>query len=111
MKLFSNGIIHLNAEVKSGHTEKFCMKINEKIFDRCISNILDCISARRLEELGIKNLDEVFNRRWLIDWFKHGCPVNKKSHYCRRQFLAKQAFSEILEEKNFLICLDKNDIK
>ncbi len=56
------------------------MNVDEKVFDRCLGNILDCISDHKLQELGIESIDELFDREWLVEWFKHGCPTNKKSH-------------------------------
>ena len=87
------------------------MNINEKVFDRCLANVLDCVTDHKLQELGIESLYDVFNREWLVDWFKHGCPVNKKSYHYKQQLLAKQAFSEILKERDFLIFLDEDDVK
>ena len=87
------------------------MKVKEDIFDRCLANILDCVSDHKLQELGIENLYEVYDRDWLLNWFKHGCPVNKNSYYYSRQLLAKQAFSDIMKDRKFNIYLDDEDLE
>ena len=88
-----------------------CMKPNEEIFDRCLANILDCVSDYKLQELGVESLYEIYDRTWLLNWFKHGCPVNKNSYYYNRQFLAKQTFSDILKGEKFDIYLDETDLE
>ena len=85
------------------------MSVDEKILDRCMSNILDHISAGRLKKTGIEKLEDVFDRRWLIEWFKQGCPVMKDSYYYKKQKLAKIAYESILEEEEFLVVLDESD--
>ncbi len=85
--------------------------MKEEIFDRCLGNILDCVTDHKLKELGIESLYEIYDRNWLLGWLKHGCPVNKGSYYYNQQLLAKKTFSEILEERKFEIYLDDKDIE
>ena len=87
------------------------MGVKERVFDRCLANILDCVTDHKLQELGIESLYEVYNRDWLLNWFKHGCPVNKNSYYYNQQLLAKQLFSDVLNDREFNIYLDDDDLE
>ncbi len=87
------------------------MTVDEKILDKCISNIIDCISKKWLEQTGIEKIDDVFDRKWLIEWFKHGCPVHQESFYFKTQKIAKIAFEDILSKEEFLVLLDQSDVE
>ena len=74
---------------------------NDKL-DRLIEMTFEAIALPRLQESKLNSLDDIFDKSWLREWLKHGCPVEKNSHYVKQQELAKEVFADILQEREFV---------
>lgn len=82
---------------------EFMNMINDSEIYYFLYCVINELTQERLDDIGLKSMDEVVDRKWLRTWIKAGAPVNQGSPDYKKQVLFKMAFKDILQKKGRVI--------